>query len=120
MLIVRSVAAGLNSFVVSPDDMVSVVEGLQPSGVTGMMDGGGSGTSVEHGMRWDKSRGLDPLSPKPRSRHSVCKRRSYIGSPSQIRIIFPFFCSLLFSPPFFHDSFLMSDVTFHPRTFVGR
>ena len=60
MLIARSAAAGLNSFAVSPDYMVSVVEGLKPAGVAGMMAGGGSGTSAEHGKRWDKSRGLDP------------------------------------------------------------
>ena len=80
MLIARSEAAGLNSFAVSPDYMVSVVEGLNPAGVAGMMAGGGSGTSAEHGKRWDKIRGLDPPRPKPRSRRSVCKRRSYIGS----------------------------------------
>ena len=56
MLIARSAAAGLNSFAVSPDYMVSVVEGLKPAGVAGMMAGGGSGTSAEHGERWDKSR----------------------------------------------------------------
>ena len=57
MLIARSAAAGLNSFAVSPDYMVSVVEGLKPAGVAGMMTGGGSGTSTEYGERWDKCRG---------------------------------------------------------------
>ena len=52
--------------------MVSVVEGLKPAGVAGMMAGGGSGTSAEHGERWDKSRGLDPQRPEPGSQRSVC------------------------------------------------
>ena len=56
VLIPRSAAAGLNSFAASPDYMVSVVEGLKPAGVAGMMAGGGSGTSDEHGKRWDRSR----------------------------------------------------------------
>ena len=50
--------------------MVSVVEGLKPAGVAGMMAGGGSGTSAEHGERWDKSSRLDPPRPKPGSRRS--------------------------------------------------
>jgi hypothetical protein len=72
LLAQRRGAAGLNSFAVSQDDMVSVVEGLKPAGVAGMMDGDGSGTSAECGERWDKtlSRGLDP--PKPCSRRIVC------------------------------------------------
>ena len=71
VLIARSAAAGLNSFAVSPDYMVSVVEGLKPAGVSSMM-AGGSGTSAEHGERWDKSRGLDPQRPEPGSQRSVC------------------------------------------------
>ena len=61
---------GLNhsSFTVSQDYMDSVVEGLNPPGVSGMMTGGGSGTNTDHGERWDKNRGLDPPSPKPGSR----------------------------------------------------
>ena len=73
MLIARSAVPGLtDTFAVSPEYMVSVVEGLKPAGVAGMMAGGGSGTSAEHGKRWDKSRGLDPQRPKSRSRRSVC------------------------------------------------
>ena len=72
MLIARSAAAGLNSFAVSPDYMVSVVEGVKPAVVAGMMAGGGSGTSSEHADRWDKSRGLDPPRAKLGSRRSVC------------------------------------------------
>ena len=70
LLAQRRGAAGLNSFAVSQDDMVSVVEGLKPAGVAGMLAGGGSGTSAEHGERWDKSSGLDPPRPKPGSRRS--------------------------------------------------
>ena len=80
MLIARSTTAGLNNFTVSSDYMVSVVEGLNPAGVVGMMDGGGSGTITEHGERWDRSMGLDPPRPKSGSRHSVCKHRDHIGS----------------------------------------
>ena len=58
LLIARSVAVGLNRFAVSPDYMVPVVEGLKPACVAGMMAGGGSGTSAEHGERWDKCRVL--------------------------------------------------------------
>ena len=71
-MIARSTTAGLNNFTVSSDYMVSVVEGLKPAGVAGMMAGGGSGTSAEHGERWDKSRGLDPQRPEPGSQRSVC------------------------------------------------
>jgi hypothetical protein len=49
----RSATTGLNSFAVSSDYMVSVVEGLKPAGVTDMMTGGGSGTITEYGERWD-------------------------------------------------------------------
>ena len=47
VLIARPEEAGINRFVVSPDYMVSVVEGLNPAGVSGVMSGGGSGTSAE-------------------------------------------------------------------------
>ncbi len=47
MLIARSAVAGLtDTFAVSPEYMVSVVEGLKPAGVAGMMTRGGSGTRV--------------------------------------------------------------------------
>ena len=47
MLIARSAVPGLtDTFAVSPEYMVSVVEGLNPAGVAGMMTRGGSGTSV--------------------------------------------------------------------------
>ena len=52
----NSTTTGINIVAVSQDYMVSVVEGLKPAGVTGMMSGGGSGTSAEHGERWDKTR----------------------------------------------------------------
>ena len=80
MLISRSAVAGIHSFTLSPDYMVSVVEGLKPGGVSDMMTGGGSGTITEHGERWDRSMGLDPPRPKSGSRHSVCKHRDHIGS----------------------------------------
>jgi hypothetical protein len=75
LLIPRSAAAGLNIFAVTQGHMVymvSVVEGLKPAGVSGMMTGGGSGTNTEHGERWDKNSGLDPTRSKPGSCHNVC------------------------------------------------
>jgi hypothetical protein len=68
LFIPRSTVAGLNIFAVTQGHMVymvSVVEGLKPAGVSGMMTGGGSG-------RWDKSSGLDPTRSKPGSCHNVC------------------------------------------------
>ena len=51
MLIARSAATGLNSFTVSPDYMVSVVEGLKPVVVSGMRleEGLGQALSTERG-----------------------------------------------------------------------
>ena len=120
MLISCSAAAGFNSFTVSSDDMVSIVEGLKSAGhqqtVVDMMTGGGSGTSDDHGEKWDKRRGLDPPSPDPGSRRGVCKHRSYIGSVLPNWDYFFLFLFHFPPPPFFHDSLLMSDEVFHPRT----